>query len=79
MGGLAGLTTGFLMFKRKNTRVFTTFFGLGAGTGSNFGQLELLYAHLKGDVGVKLDTKSLLAEIDDIEKEMRMRSKLNIK
>ena len=78
MGGVAGIATGLVMFKSKNARVFTTFFGLGAGAGSNYGQLELLYAHLKGDVGVKLDTKSLLAEIDDIEKEMKMRSKLNI-
>ena len=72
-GAVAGFGTGLVLFKSRNARRFTTTFGAGMGVGMNAGQLQMLWHILKGDLG-QFNQRQLLADIDDLEKEMKLRS-----
>ena len=74
LGALAGFSSGFLFFKAWSMRMFMMFTGLGIGLGLNYSQMNVLYHASRGTLDVESKEKEILEEIEDLQKEMNMRS-----
>ena len=80
VGTMAGISFGFVFFKRWSALRFTSMFGLGVGLGLNYCQLNVLWHAARGtlDSSSQRNQEELRKELEDIHYEMKLRSKLKL-
>ena len=72
-GAAIGLALGFVFFKSRKTRAFTTYYGAGFGLGMSYTQVRFLYGKL---IGEQADVEHALR--DDLAKEAQLRARVSI-
>eukprot|EP00347_Sterkiella_histriomuscorum_P009211 403342101 len=75
-GALLGFLVGMAFFKKSSSRKFFTYYGAGFGLGMSYTQINYLQQKLRG---IELNNEeNVKRELEDLKKELELRSKLQI-